>query len=169
MAVEPTVMPTARKPWSASSCSSFAALMLGVARSIFVVLDEGRIVDTIVNALVAPLAQFPVAVFAAGVSVVQSLLTLPVPSSSGRVALTMPIYVPLADLLGLSRQTLVTATQYWPGMLGQLLPTDGALMAVLTLAGVSYQQWLRFAVPLCAALMMLGLAALGVAVALDVQ
>jgi len=147
----------------------YAALMLGVARSIFVVLDEGRIVDTIVNALVTPLAQFPVAVFAVGVSVVQSLLTLPVPSSSGRVALTMPIYVPVADLLGLSRQTLVTATQYWPGMLGQLLPTDGALMAVLTLAGVSYQQWLRFAVPLCAALMMLGLAALGVAVALDVQ
>ena len=147
----------------------YAALMLGVARSIFVVLDEGRIVDTIVNALVTPLAQFPVAVFAVGVSVVQSLLTLPVPSSSGRVALTMPIYVPVADLLGLSRQTLVTATQYWPGMLGQLLPTDGALMAVLTLAGVSYQQWLRFAVPLCAVLMMLGLAALGVAVALDVQ
>jgi uncharacterized ion transporter superfamily protein YfcC len=147
----------------------YAALMLGVARSIFVVLDEGRIVDTIVNALVTPLAQFPVAVFAAGVSVVQSLLALPVPSSSGRVALTMPIYVPLSDLLGLSRQTLVTATQYWPGMLGQLLPTDGALMAVLALAGVSYQQWLRFAAPLCAALMLLGLVALGVAVALDVQ
>lgn len=147
----------------------YAALMLGVARSIFVVLDEGRVVDTIVNALVAPLAQFPVAVFAGGVSVVQSLLTLPVPSSSGRAALTMPIYVPLADLLGLSRQTLVTATQYWPGMLGQFLPTDGALMAVLALAGVSYQQWLRFAVPLCAALMLLGLVALGVAVALDVQ
>jgi uncharacterized ion transporter superfamily protein YfcC len=147
----------------------YAALMLGVARSIFVVLDEGRIVDTIVNALVAPLAQFPVAVFAAGVSVVQSLLALPVPSGSGRVALTMPIYVPLADLLGLSRQTLVTATQYWPGMFGQFLPTDGALMAVLALAGVSYQQWLRFAVPLCAALMLLGLVALGVAVALDVQ
>jgi uncharacterized ion transporter superfamily protein YfcC len=81
----------------------YAALMLGVARSIFVVLDEGRIVDTIVNALVTPLAQFPVAVFAASVSVVRSLLALPVPSSSGRVALTMPIYVPLADLLGLSR------------------------------------------------------------------
>jgi uncharacterized ion transporter superfamily protein YfcC len=54
-------------------------------------------------------------------------------------------------------------------MLGQLLPTDGALMAVLALAGVSCQQWLRFAVPLCATLMVLGLAALGVAVALDVQ
>ena len=76
-----------------------AALMLGAARSIFVVLDEGRIVDTIVNALVTPLARFPVAVFAVGVSTVQSLLTLPASSSSGRVALTMPIYVPLANLL----------------------------------------------------------------------
>ena len=146
-----------------------AALLLGVARSIFVVLDEGRIVDTIVNALVTPLASLPVTVFAAGVSAVQALLAVPVPSSSGRVAMTMPILVPLSDLLGLSRQVLVMATQYWSGMVNQFLPTDGALLAVLSVAGVSFPQWLRYAVPLSVALMLLGLAALGVAVALDVQ
>ena len=75
---------------------------------------------------------------------VQSLLAVPVPSSSGRVALTMPILVPLSDLLGLSRQVLVMATQYWSGMVNQFLPTDGALMAVLSLAGVPFPQWLRF-------------------------
>jgi uncharacterized ion transporter superfamily protein YfcC len=147
----------------------FAALVLGVARSIFVVLDEGRIVDTIVNALVTPLTGYPPAVFAGGVSVVQSLLALPVPSSSGRVALTLPILVPAADLLGLSRQVLVTATQYWPGMLNQFLPTDGALMALLVLAGIPYRQWLRFCLPLCAAVMLLGLVALGIAVRLNLQ
>ncbi len=146
-----------------------AALLLGVARSIFVVLDEGRIVDTIVNALVTPLASLPVTVFAAGVSAVQALLALAVPSSSGRVAMTMPILVPLSDLLGLSRQVLVMATQYRSGMVNQFLPTDGALLAVLSVAGVSFPQWLRYAVPLSVALMLLGLAALGVAVALDVQ
>jgi uncharacterized ion transporter superfamily protein YfcC len=147
----------------------YAALVIGVARSVFVVLDEGRVVDTIVNALVTPLMGYPTAVFAGGVSVVQSLLALPVPSTSGRVALTLPILVPMADLLGLSRQVLVTATQYWPGMLNQFLPTDGALMAILVLAGVPYRQWLRFCLPLCGALMLLGLVALGIAVRLNLQ
>lgn len=147
----------------------YAGIVLGVARSIFVVLDDGRVVDTIVNALVTPLAGFPVLVFAAGVSAVQALLSLPVPSSSGRAALTMPILVPLADLLGLSRQVLVTATQYWSGVVNQILPTDGALMAILALAGVSFKDWLRFALPWCLALMALGLAALAAAVVLNVQ
>jgi uncharacterized ion transporter superfamily protein YfcC len=148
---------------------TFAAIVLGVARGIFVVLDEGRIVDTIVNALVAPLVGLPVMVFAAGVSAVQALLCLPVPSSSGRAALTLPILVPVADLLGMSRQVLVTATQYWSGTVNLVLPTDGALMAVLTLAGVPFKEWFRFAVPLCLGLMALGLAALAVAIALNVQ
>ena len=146
-----------------------AGLLLGIARSIYVVLDEGRIVDTIVNALVTPLAQLPVTVFAGGVSAVQALLAVPVPSSSGRVAMTMPILVPLSDLLGLSRQVLVMATQYWSGMVNQFLPTDGALLAVLSVAGVSFPQWLRFAAPLSVALMLLGLAAIGVAIAMNVQ
>ena len=145
----------------------FAAMVLGVARGVFVVLDEGRILDTIVDMLVRPLVGLPATVFAGGVSVVQSLLALPVPSSSGRVVLTMPILVPMSDLLGLSRQALVTATQYWSGMLNQFLPTDGALMAVLTLAGVPYQQWLRFCLPLCAVLMLLGFLALSVGISLN--
>jgi uncharacterized ion transporter superfamily protein YfcC len=146
-----------------------SALLLGVARSIFVVLDEGRVVDTIVNALVTPLAQLGTAGFAAGVSVVNAFLALAVPSSSGRVALTMPILVPLADLLGLSRQVLVMATQYWSGMVSQVLPTDGALLAILGLAGVPFPQWLRFAAPLSAGLALLGLAAIGAAIAMDIQ
>ena len=144
----------------------FAALVLGVARGISVVLDEGRILDTIVDMLVRPLMGLPATVFAGGVSVVQSLLAMPVPSSSGRVVLTMPILVPMSDLLGLSRQALVTATQYWSGMLNQFLPTDGALMAILTLAGVPYQQWLRFCLPLCVVLMLLGFVALSAGISL---
>jgi hypothetical protein len=59
----------------------------------------------------------------------------------------MPILVPLADLLGLSRQVLVAATQYWSSLVASLVPTDGALMAMLALAGVPYKEWLRFALP----------------------
>ena len=71
-------------------------------------------------------------------SVVQTIIAFPVPSSSGRAVLTMPILVPMSDLLGLSRQVTVLAYQYGPGIVGQLVPTDGALMAILALAGVRY-------------------------------
>jgi uncharacterized ion transporter superfamily protein YfcC len=148
---------------------SYAVLMIGVARGVFVVLDQGHIVDTIINFLVAPLAQLPVTLFAMGISVVQSILTLPVPSSSGRVTLTMPILVPLSDLLGLSRQVTVTATQFGPGVIGNFLPTDGALMAILALAGVRFEQWLRFCLPLCGILFALSLAAVALAASINLQ
>lgn len=77
---------------------------------------------------------------------------MPVPSSGGRVTLTMPILVPLSDLLGLSRQVTVTATQFGPGVLNQFLPTDGTLMAVLAIAAVRFEQWLKFCLPICAVL-----------------
>jgi uncharacterized ion transporter superfamily protein YfcC len=147
----------------------YAAVLIGVARGVFVVLDEGRIVDTIINALVTPLAHLPVTLYAMGISVVQSILTVPVPSSSGRVALTMPILVPLSDLLGLSRQVTVTATQFGPGVFNQFMPTDGTLMAILAMAGVRFEHWLRFCLPVCAALFAFGLAAVAAAAAFGLQ
>ena len=146
---------------------SMAAILIGVARGVFVVLDEGKIVDTIINALVIPLAQLPLTLYAVGITVVQTILAVPVPSSSGRVTLTMPILVPLSDLLGLSRQVTVTATQFGPGVLNQFLPTDGALMAVLAIAGVRFEQWLKFCLPICGILFVYGLAAVALAAALN--
>jgi uncharacterized ion transporter superfamily protein YfcC len=148
---------------------TLAAILIGVARAIFVVLDRGHIVDTIIDAMVRPLAGLPTSLFAVGMAVVQTAIALPVPSSSGRAVLTMPILVPLSDLLGLSRQVTVLAYQYGPGVLGQFLPTDGALMAILALAGVRYDAWLKFAVPLCAALFVLSAAAILVAVAIGLR
>ena len=142
---------------------AFAAMVIGLARAIFVVLDQGRIVDTIIHAMVTPLQQLPASLFAVGMSVVQTVIALPVPSSSGRAVLTMPILVPMSDLLGLSRQVTVLAYQYGPGIAGQIAPTDGALMAILALAGVSYERWLKFCVPLCGALFVMSLVAVVVA------
>ena len=82
------------------------------------------------------------------------------PSTSGRAVLTLPILIPVSDLLGLSRQTTVLAYQYGPGLVGQFSPTEGALMAILALAGIRYEDWLRFALPLCGLLMALTLAAI---------
>jgi uncharacterized ion transporter superfamily protein YfcC len=148
---------------------AFAAIVIGVARAIFVVLDQGRIVDTIIHAMVTALEQLPATLFAVGMSVVQTVIALPVPSSSGRAVLTMPILVPLSDLLGLSRQVTVLAYQYGPGIVGQISPTDGPLMAILALAGVSYERWLRFCVPICAVLFVMSLVAVVIAAMIGLQ
>jgi uncharacterized ion transporter superfamily protein YfcC len=148
---------------------AYGAVLIGVARAIFVVMSDGRIVDTIIDAMVTPLSGLSATVYAVGMMVVQSVITLAVPSSSGRAVLTMPILVPLSELLGVSRQIAVLAYQFGPGIVGQIVPTDGALMAVLALAGVSYTQWLRFALPICAALFALSGVALIVAVVVGVQ
>ncbi len=91
-----------------------------------------------------------------------------VPSSSGRAVLTIPILVPLSDLLGISRQVTVLAYQYGP-VLVQGLPTDGTLMAMLALAGIPYDRWFRFAMPLYCALFVFGIAATCVAVAIGLK
>jgi uncharacterized ion transporter superfamily protein YfcC len=148
---------------------TFAAMVIGAARAIFVVLDQGRIVDTIIHALVTPLEQLPASLFAAGMGIVQTVIALPVPSSSGRAVLTLPILVPMSDLLGVSRQVTVLAYQYGPGIAGQIAPTDGALMAILALAGVSYERWLKFCVPLCGALFVMSLAAVVIAAMIGLQ
>lgn len=148
---------------------AYAAILIGVARAIFVVLDRGRIVDTMIHSLVTPLAHVGPSLFAVGMNCVQMIIAVPVPSTSGRAILTLPILVPMSDLLGLQRQVTVLAFQYGAGVLGQMLPTDGALMAILALAGTNYGKWVRFAAPLCAVLFVLGLIAILVAVAIGLK
>jgi uncharacterized ion transporter superfamily protein YfcC len=91
---------------------------------------------------------------------VQTLIHVPVPSVSGQAVLTIPILTPLSDLIGLSRQVMVLAYQYGAGLCEMLTPTNGALMAILAAAGVRYDRWLRFAVPLWGLLVLLGVSAI---------
>jgi uncharacterized ion transporter superfamily protein YfcC len=135
---------------------AFSGILIGFARAIFVVLEQGHIVDTLVNGLAAPLAHLPVALAAVGMMGVQSALHLPVPSVSGQAVLTMPLLVPLSDLIGLSRQVTVLAYQYGAGLGDLMTPTNGALMAMLAACGVRYDQWLRFAGRLYGLLLLLG-------------
>jgi uncharacterized ion transporter superfamily protein YfcC len=123
---------------------AYAALLIGFARGIYVVLNEGQIVDTIVNGLFTPLARLPVTLSALGMMAMQAAVHVPVPSTSGQAVLTLPVLVPLSDLLGLPRQVTVLAYQYGAGLCELLTPTNGALMAMLAATGVSYGAWLRF-------------------------
>lgn len=147
---------------------AYAAMLIGFARAIFVVLDQGRIIDTIVNAMVTPLQSLPVTLSALGMLIVQAAVHGPVPSVSGQAVLTMPVLVPMSDLIGLSRQVVILAFQYGAGLTELLTPTNGALMAVTAAAGVKYGDWLEFAVPLFAALLGLGAMAIVVAIAIGI-
>src|SRR6266571_683606 len=149
---------------------AYAALLIGFARAIFVTLEEGRIVDTIVQGLFTPVAHLPLALAAVAMMVVHAVVHIPVPSPSGHAVLTLPVLVPLADLLGLSRQVTVLAYQYGGGLCELLTPTNGALMAILAAAGgVRYEDWLRFALPRVLTLLALGAAAIGLGVAVGLQ
>jgi uncharacterized ion transporter superfamily protein YfcC len=145
---------------------AFAALLIGFARAIYVVLNQGLIVDTIVQAIFTPVADLPVALSALGMMVLHALVHIPVPSTSGQAVLTMPVLVPLSDLLGLARQVTVLAYQYGAGLCELLTPTNGALMAMLAATGVRYDQWLAFAARLLG--LLAGLAALALLVAMGI-
>jgi uncharacterized ion transporter superfamily protein YfcC len=140
-----------------------AACMVGVARSISLVLDDGRVVDTILHALVTPLAQVPAFVAVLLMVPFHALLHIPVPSVSGQAVLTMPLFAPIADLLGFSREAAVVAYQTGAGLMEMVTPTNGALMAVLLAAGVPLQRWLRFAGLGIAVLVLIGVVAAALA------
>jgi uncharacterized ion transporter superfamily protein YfcC len=97
--------------------------------------------------------------------VTQAAIHLPVPSTSSQAVLTLPLLVPLSDLIGLSRQVTVLAYQYGAGLCEIVTPTNGALMAMLAAAGVRYEEWLKFVAPLYGLLMALAVVGLVVAVA----
>jgi uncharacterized ion transporter superfamily protein YfcC len=123
-----------------------AAVLVGVARSISLVLADGHVIDTILQGLAMPLGHASAAIAAVLMIAAQAIIHVFVPSVSGQAVLTMPVFVPLSDLLGISRQATVIAYQMGAGLTELLTPTNGALMAVLLAAGVPYQRWVRFAV-----------------------
>jgi uncharacterized ion transporter superfamily protein YfcC len=135
-----------------------AAMLIGVARSISLVLADGHVIDTILQGLATPLAHAPALAAAVLMIPAHALVHVAVPSVSGQAVLTMPVFVPLADLLGVSRQTTVTAYQMGAGLCELVTPTNGALMAVLLAAGVSYSKWVKFAAAGAAIVVCVGVA-----------
>jgi len=148
---------------------TFAALLIGFARAIYVVLQDGRVVDTIVHGLFTPLEGLPVLASAFGMVAAQAAIHVPVPSVSGQAVLTMPVLVPLSDLLGMSRQVTVLAYQYGAGLCELLTPTNGALMAILASAKIRYEDWIRYVGPLYLGLVAIGLVAIWVALGIGLQ
>lgn len=124
------------------------ALVVGFAYAILVVLQDGKIMDTILNGLASVVSGLPSSFSAIGMYISQALLNFIVPSGSGQAALSMPIMTPLADLVGVSRQTAVLAFQFGDGISNIFTPTSGYFMAGLAAAGITWTKWVRWVWPL---------------------
>jgi uncharacterized ion transporter superfamily protein YfcC len=121
-----------------------AALIIGLSRSILIVMQEGRIVDTVLHALSESVNGLPPIISVQAMLIVQFCLNFFVPSGSGQAALTMPIMAPLADLLHMPRQAAVMAFQLGDGLCNFIIPTSGITMGILSIAGIPFGTWLRW-------------------------
>jgi uncharacterized ion transporter superfamily protein YfcC len=137
------------------------ALIIGIARGITVIMNNGEITDTVLHWAEVALGDVGSAAFA----VVMFLLFLPlsflIPSSSGLATVAMPIMAPLAAFVGVSASLVVTAFQSANGLMNLFIPTSAVVMGGLAIARVPYGSYLRWVWPLLALLGALSLAVLG--------
>jgi len=124
------------------------ALIIACARAILVVAEEGRILDVMLYSLGGVISHLPRVVAAQAMFVTQGIINFFVHSGSGQAALTMPIMSPLADVIDISRQTAVLAFVFGEGWINPILPTSGVTMGVLGLAGIPWEKWARWMLPI---------------------
>ena len=124
------------------------ALVIGFARGLLVVLTDGNILHTILNAVAGVLGGLPAVVSAVGMYVFQCLLNFLVPSGSGQAAVSIPIMAPLGDLVGVTRQTACIAFQLGDAISNIFTPTSGFFMAGLALAKIPWTKWAKWILPL---------------------
>ncbi len=124
------------------------AIIVGLARAVAVMLEQGQVMDTLVHGLGGLVGGLPATFSALGMFAAQLGFNFVVPSGSGQALVTMPIMAPLSDLIGVTRQSSVLAYQLGDGLSNILYPTSGYFMATLALAGVSWDRWVRFFLPL---------------------
>ena len=124
------------------------ALIVGIARGVELALSDAMILDTIVHAIASIVNILPQSLKAIGMFLAQSLVNCVITSGTGQAAVTMPLMVPVADLIGITRQTAVLAFQLGDGFSNSVLPTSSALMGYLVVSKIPYVKWLKFMMPL---------------------
>lgn len=139
---------TSRTFISGASEMTAAALLVGFARTIEVILSDGHVIDTIINALANVLKNFGAEVSVLGMLIVQTICNFFIPSGSGQAFVTMPIMSPLATLTGVPQQTAVLAYQFGDGFTNMIVPTSALVMGALALGKIPYGAWVRFTGPL---------------------
>jgi uncharacterized ion transporter superfamily protein YfcC len=138
------------------------ALVIGIARGIVVIMDAGKITDTILFWSEGAVRGLSTVAFINVMFLLELVLSFFVPSSSGLAVLTMPIMAPLADFSNVSRDLVVTAYQSASGLLNLVNPTFAVVMGGLAIGRVPYNRWLQFAMPLVLILAVIIVVALSV-------
>ncbi len=121
-----------------------AALVIGFAAGIIVILKNGEVIDTMLNSMASALGESGRAGALGTMYGIQTFINLFIPSASAKAAVTMPIMAPFSDLIGVSRQATVLAFQFGDGFTNMITPCSGVLMAVLSVAKIPYEKWFRW-------------------------
>ncbi len=121
-----------------------AAIVVGLAAGIVIVLQEGGVIDTILYGLSKSMSNLGVIASTEIMYGIQTLINIVIPSGSAKAAITMPIMAPFSDLIGISRQTTVMAFQFGDGFTNMITPTSGVLIATLGVARIPWEKWVRF-------------------------
>jgi uncharacterized ion transporter superfamily protein YfcC len=123
------------------------AFIISCARALLVIATDGKVLDVLLYQLAGLISGLHPILAAQAMFVTQGVINFFVHSGSGQAALTMPVMAPLADVVGISRQTAVLAFQFGEGWINPILPTSGVTMGVLGLAGISWEKWVRWMLP----------------------
>lgn len=133
-----------------------AAIMVGFARTVLVILEDAMVMDTILHYVSGLIKDFSPAISVQAMYAFQTLTNFFVPSGSGQASLTMPIMTPLADILGVTRQTAVLAYQFGDGFTNLIIPTSAATIAALGMGAVPWSKWAKWILPLIVIYFILG-------------
>lgn len=139
------------------------ALLIGVARTIEVVLTDGTVIHTIINGIAETISGLGPFLASVGMLIVQSIANVFIPSGSGQAYVTMPIMAPLAEICEVTPQTAVLAYQVGDGFMNMIVPTNALLMGMLALGRIPFERWIKFILPLMFQLYLLAIGALFVA------
>lgn len=121
-----------------------AALVIGFAAGMIVILENGQVIDKMLSAMASALKDSGRTGALGTMYGIQTFINLFIPSASAKAAVTMPIMAPFSDMIGVSRQATVLAFQFGDGFTNMITPCSGVLMAVLSVARIPYEKWLKF-------------------------
>lgn len=134
-----------------------AALVVGFASGIIVILQDGHVVDSILHWMQEGLDGSGRASSLTAMYAIQAVINFILPSATAKAAITIPIMAPFSDLVGVSRQAMVLAFQFGDGFTNMLTPTSGVLVAALAMARIPYGKWVKWVWKMVAVLLVLGL------------
>lgn len=134
-----------------------AALVVGFASGIIVILQDGKIIDSILHSMQEGLDGSGEVGSLSAMYGIQALINFVIPSATAKAAITIPIMAPFSDMVGVSRQAMVLAFQFGDGFTNMITPTSGVLVAALAMARISYTEWVKWIWKMVVVLLILGL------------